>query len=452
MSDPILQSNQSSAVVATVNASTVQNPWVYDEKNRLTVPHSLQLLPIPKQSGSFQPYAECEFAVAKNGIAQGFWLRIRADGSTAADSTRVFSYFNLLDCIEEVTLSTSGRVIEKLDKFQIMARYASLPSARKQAIAEHYPSVTTDAIDHHIWLPFYLFRDPMRYGILTNFEEPHHVTVKWSSLNMFVFAQTYTDSMYIDRTDVVDDHLNITSAELLVHYRILDETHLNHIVSKNYGDGMLSRLIGISTREAPHVVEPEYVATVHDREDDFINDGPKHVNPYNTVTLKLKESAAIRGMYIMVTVNDMQSQWPGARQMAEITHVKLTFNNTDIVDVPAKFLDTYGCNWDFQTSNQSDSVMNQDHHVYNYVVRLDLGFGDDTDLSNVVAMREISNPTLEVTYRKAPIERGVATDKGQGLYDVKYVGFEHQVHVIYETATFLSCSANTGRVQLSASS
>ena len=397
MSTPILQSNQSSAVVATVNESTTKNPWVYNEKDRLTVPHSLQVLPIAPSAGSTAADSTVTFEVAKNGIAMGFWLKLKLDGSVT------FADFGALDLIDEITLNTSGRVVERLDKFQIMARYRATPLTRQYVLAEELhmdggvfegqgledPNANAQTISGtmYVWMPFYMLRDPHRYGIMTNFEEPHHIDVKFSN-------------------DSSMSNVSATATELLVHYRQLDEAHINELVSKNYGDGMLSRLVGISKRE------PVYNETATN-------------NTASTAKIELTENEAVRSMYIMVEGNNT---------LAKIENVKLTFNNTDVIDCDARFISAFACNWDMMHSGNEEHLNTSGKaHIMKHIMRLDLGHGSDADLGNIIAFRELSNPTLEVTY-------------------VGNSSSEHHVHVIYETATFLTASAATGRVQLSLSS
>ncbi len=450
MSDPILQSNQSSAVVATVNASTVKNPWVYDEKDRLTVPHSMQLLPIPRQSGSFRPHSECEFAVAKNGVAQGFWLRVNID-YPHTDSIHSWTEFRFLDLIDQITLSTSGRVVETLDKFQIMARYHQLPVSRK-VVMDYYAPIDrqTSNKEYNIWIPFYMFRDPMRYGILTNFEEPHQVTVKWSDLICSRMAHYNAD---IDAE--VTDPLTVTDAHLLVHYRLLDEPQLNHIVSKNYGDGMLSRLVGIAKRETvERVPGGDGIEVLYDDLPansgvlDALDSVADDFKRAKTVSIDLKESEAIRALYVMVVTNESDPTWDNARSTCSIKHVKLTFNNTDVIDVSGEFLAQYGSDWDMMRGEDFSSARGMTHNI----LRIDLGHGSDATMTNVVAMREISKPTLTVTFEQQYPKKVYPLLDTNGIpVGWEVVPYEHQVHVLYETATFLSCSANTGRVQLSAS-
>ena len=136
-------------------------------------------------------------------------------------------------------------------------------------------------------------------------------------------------------------------------------------------------------------------------------------------------------MYVFVT----QDTDTVLEKMLTIKHLKLTFNNTDVIDCDAKFVTTFACNWDMAEGvviDHSDSSGR--HNNLKYIMRIDLGHGNDSDLGNVVAFRELSNPTLTVEHTGADASKKCS------------------VHVIYETASFLTASADTGRVQLSLSS
>jgi len=428
MSNPILTSNQSSAVVATINESTTKNPWVYNETNRLTVPHAMQILNIDPSSGSVGASKTHTYDVAKNGVCQGMWLKFKFLSITATDGTGdnpapttepgagAFTgkdsclALGLLQCIDNIRLTTSGRIIERLDKYQILARYADLPHSVKQDVVRScrmgMDPPTGSEFFLSMYLPFYFTVSHERYGILTNFEEPHRVEVtlgdcKWFSLN----------------TAQPDAHAP-ESCSLLCHYRQLDEPQMNEIVSKNYGDGLLSRVVQISKTEA------EKVGKADSGKD---------------ITVDLKENEAVRAMYVMVIEDDVTAAKSTTATaiddyMAplEVDHFTLTFNNTTVLDVPGEFVRHFG-RWCMSGHNGDGSVVgfgtNGLHHVY----KIDFGLDKGKELTNVVAFRELSNPRLRLT-----LKQNQTTNT--------------KVHVIYETATFLSCSSSTGRVQLSISS
>lgn len=431
MSNPILQSNESSAVVATVLSSTTKNPWVYNEKERLTTPHALQVLPVATKYGTVAANRTIGFELPKNGIATGFWLQLSVDDAFTTSPAHTVNNFNahgILDCIESITLNTSGRVIERLDKFQILARYKCLPRTRQIAVAEELMMdfrFDTQVREAHVWIPFYMFRDPNRYGIMTNFEEPHHVEVEFSDLRcaMTEPSATQTGNEYVFHPSGHDKagQLKLAGAKLLVHYRQVDEKTMNSIVSANFADGMLSRLIGVSQREPVTSFSGGQTTTPVEK------------------TIELKENQAVRALYVCVASDTYQDHSTGednrvSKMLAKILNVKLTFNNTDVIDCPAHFINTFASNWDMMTSGQEvHETSNSRDSSLKRMLRIDLGHGDDTDLSNVVAFRELSNATLTLKY----LQNG---------------NFEHAVHVIYETATFLTTSASTGRVQLSISS
>ncbi len=474
MSNPILTSNQSSAVVATINESTTKNPWVYNETNRLTVPHAMQILNIDRSSGTVGANKTFTFDVAKNGVCQGMWLNMAFgqldmndtattsssasfSGSTGNESahthtsaaagaasgagsahnhtvtgnvslssiggTDTTTALGILDCIDNIRLTTSGRIIERLDKYQILARYSSMPAATREALSRAC-YMGMDIPDNQnfsaqLFLPFYFTQSCERYGILTNFEEPHRVEVTLSDCKWIVRGATVGTNKLVAFEPNEDG--NLSSTRLLCHYRQLDEPQMNEIVSKNYGDGLLSRVVQISKTEAVKVLKA----------------GDQIAKERHSAgqTIELKENEAVRAMYVIL----VDSSEPTTVAMAktqrvpkEIAHFRLTFNNTTVMDVPGSFVQTFG-RWSLDGRNGDGSPVAYGvagmHHVY----KIDFGLDHGTELTNVVAFRELSNPKLTVW----PVGQTLATD---------------ELHVIYETATFLSCSSSTGRVQLSISS
>lgn len=162
---------------------------------------------------------------------------------------------------------------------------------------------------------------------------------------------------------------------------------------------------------------------------------------HSSMEITLKENEAIRAMYVIVEAPVLPDPWRKgyAQQLKEgapleITNFSLKFNNTVVLDVPGTFVRHYG-RWGNHGLNGDGSDGTQALSQMRYVYKLDFGLDyQHAPLTNVVALREISNPTLTIDYKPA------APDT------------LHNVHICYETATFLSCSSSTGRVQLSISS
>ena len=465
MSNPILQSNQSSAVVATVNESQTMSPWVYNETNRLVVPHAMQVLPINHSSGTVGPSKTISFDIAKNGLVHGLWLKVVMKCTDKADETDApvqsettagesggqltgqvnaegFTAMGLLKLIQEIRLTTSGRIVESLDKFQILARIADLPLGQRQAVLNAYrcngdpdQGGTNDTYEACLWLPFYFAKDSARYHINSNFAEPFQVQVQFSAC---------TDVLYETGTAFNTDY-SPQDADLLVHYRQLDEKTINDVISKNYGDGLLSQIVHISKKEAlkSHIVTSAITAA-----------NRKHAG-LQTVEFEMKENDAIESMYIMVEADRKPDATPGSATAGsgsyvgsqldncpvEITEVELKFNNTSVLKVPGEFLRYFG-RWGMHgmCGDGSDSAdgLSPTRHVY----KIDFGL-DHTKgaFSNIVALREVSNPKCIIKF--APYVQAGAGTSTQLTYNV---------HVIYDTATFLSTSSATGRVNLSISS
>ncbi len=456
MSNPILQSNQSSAVVATINESETMSPWVYNETNRLVVPHAMQVLSISKSSGTVAASKTFSYDIAKNGLVQGLWLNMTmptvatpateteptgaseaADGSLnltlSASNAGGFTALGLLGMIQEVRLTTSGRIVESLDKYQILARIADLPYGQRQCVQQAYrmggdPERNT-TYQACLWLPFFFAQDPSRYHINSNFQEPFRVEVSLTNCEI-----GYNLTASGANATTLTAHAP-TDCELLVHYRQLDEKALNDVVNKNYSDGLLSQIVHISKTEA---VQSVAAGTL-------------------SADIELKENEAIQALYVIVeqpTVptrkqtsdSAISSTYNNAIKTGaplEVSNFELRFNNTTVMNVPGEFVRYFG-RWgmhgqcgDGADTQQSSSLM---RHVYKIDFSLDYAKGA---FSNCVALREISNPKLSITFKQA--SQGQAT------------GFTaeaaaHNVHVIYDTCTFLSTSSATGRVQLSISS
>ena len=450
MSNPILQSNQSSAVVATVNESQTMSPWVYNETNRLVVPHAMQVLPINHSSGSVAASKTISFDIAKNGLVQGLWLKVKLPSSTTATTetdapiltesaagdavatagtnTRGFSAMGLLKIIQEVRLTTSGRIVESLDKYQILARIADLPLGQRQAVLNAYrcngdPELgeANTFYDACLWLPFYFCKDSARYHINSNFAEPFQVQVQFSAC-ADVLADTATTYAVHAPSD----------ADLLVHYRQLDEKTINDVISKNYGDGLLSQIVHISKKEALKSLVVTGAITAQDR---------KHTK-LQTVEFEMKENDAIESMYIMVEADKSLTDFPSGildNCPLEIMEVELKFNNTSVLKVPGEFLRYFG-RWGMHgmCGDGSDSATGLS--PTRYVYKIDFGLDHPKGaFSNIVALREVSNPKCIIKFAPYVQTGSTATTT-------------YNIHVIYDTATFLSTSSATGRVNLSISS
>jgi len=454
MSNPILSSNQSSAVVATINESTTKNPWVYNETDRLTVPHAMQLLTFHNSSGSIAQNSMMTFDLPKNGILQQLFFVVEAkpadryttgtgasevsigytkdgevvNGLDFADDQKdtllaEMHVYGALRMIKSIRLTASGRIIEQLDQQQMFARYSDMPVEHRMSVAtalrmrgQRVASEYETAFP--IPLPFYFARDQQRYGLLTNFEEPFRVEITFS--DTFILSDAGT---LLKGTGV---QFEPSKAYMVGHYRQLDEPQMNEVVSKNYGDGLLSRVVDIAKREAPMTITSGVSTTT-----------------LNTIEMTLKENEAVRAMYVMVTCGS--SMVVDNDAPVQLHSIQLTFNNTVVLDVPAHLIRCFG-RWGQGHSHGSGDPGSVALTRMQNVYKIDFGLAYDKGLSNVVALREIASPKLKVQWYTQ------ATKNPAGTSAFNNGARPSTLHVLYDTATFLSTSSSTGRVQLSISS
>ena len=427
MSNPILTSNQSSAVVATINESKTYSPWVYNETHRLVSPHAMQVLNISPTSSSVAPGRTVHFDIAKNGLLQGVFLQLNVDyvkqgtetESPAGQNTKMHPE-GLLALIDKVRLTTSGRIVEELDKAQILARYSDLPFGHKTAVMGHLRAGSSGASAFGetkpiIYLPFYFSVSPERYALFSNFVEPHTVEV------------VLTDGNIALEADGANTTIRAQSASLLCHYRQLEEPQINEVVQKNYGSGLHTQIVNISKREAYQDLQATAAA----------NDGVTTL----TMTKELKESEAITSMYVYVEcLNAGPNAILNQKRPLQLEHVTVKFANTTVIDTPAEFLKIYG-RWSMSSDGGDGSVMQPESAEgfsnLEKIAKIDFSLDRaDGQVSNVVSLREISNPIIQVQFD--PLNLNIAST--------------YRLHVVYNTATFLTTSSATGRVNLSISS
>ena len=448
MSNAILNAQASSAVCSTINESGgLVNPFVYQESGRLAPPHSVQVLNVTKSGGSMGASKSITFDIAKNGMLTGCWLKltmpaptgdaVRLDADTeasgqaetganaidvgGASNTSTFHAMGFYKYLSEVRLETSGRVVESLDLYSIMARISDLPYGRRRAV-EQASFMAGDipqnsAYEVCLWLPFYFAADP-RYAPNTVFAEPHRVVCTFSDLKIFHHSG---DDEFISPGLATDQ-------ELICKYHQLADKDLDATVSANQADGLLSQLVPIMKSEATFTSTPPATQS-------------SNTKATKTETVELKENDAVTAIYICVTQEGTSATAHGTtvasalRHQAplEITNVKLTFNGTAVMDVPGTWLQYFGrvTGGDGTDSNAPSGMQ----HIYKIDFGLlDLGKGST---SNCVGLREISSPRCEISYvYNNPSSAAQA----------------HAIHVRYETRAFLTTNSNSGRVQLSISS
>ena len=441
MSNPILQSAQSSAVVATLRESDTVTPWVYNEKGRIVSPHAMSILNTPKSSGSVGASSSVSFDISKNGLLCGCYLKLSmpsvnvaagvqgateqssaqaTDGDATANTTQGdgFTAMGVLGCIDEVTLQTSGRALETLTRHQILARYSDLPLGKRQAIQDAIRMAKqpedTAAYECVIWLPFYFWRDPLRYSYNTSFCEPLRCDVKFTACNIF-----YDGNKVSGSEGGFSVHAP-TDAVLLTHYRQLDARDEDQLISAQYSDGLLSQAVSIMKREATASI-PSASTTPAD------------------VTIDLKENHCVSAIYVIVCstasdldIGDYTKALNAVDRPLEVKNIKLEASGTVVMDVCGDMIKHYG-RWG-EHNGEGLGIVTNTNLSFGNVYKIDFTTGEPGH-TNTVALRELSGARLTLNFGNSFVNGKAA-----------------EVHVMYEATTFLSTASATGRVQLSISS
>lgn len=439
MSSAILNAQASSAVVSTINSSGgLKIPFIYNETDRLVPPHAVQLLNVPADSGTPAANKSTTFSIPKNGFLTGMWVNLElpdlnvtntSDTSTEAQTESVGGVLTLnstdtlgvhalgyYKMIKEARLETSGRIIESLDTFSILSRISDLPYGKRRAVEKAAdmagdPEDYTNTYRRCIWLPFYFNSqatpDP-RYAYNTLFNEPLRVVITLNDCKTICKTSSATDFTAHVPTDM----------ELLCRYAILDDKSTDAIVQANQGDGMLSQLISVMRPEA-----------------DFDVTGGSASGGTTSCTVDLKNNEAVSAIYFAVTQEDgtpgFNSYKTALKVQAplEVTNVELKFNNASILSCPGDWVQFHG-----RVGGEGDGTDAAQSSGLQYMYKIDFSLLSGYGTSNVIAMRELANPQLVLTFKHN------ATSKA------------HKVHVRYETKAFLTTNSNSGRVSLSISS
>lgn len=435
--NPILASAESSAVIATIRESKQVNPWVYNESERLTVPHAMQLLNVPVSSGTVAAGRSFTLELPKNGQLQQIWLKMSMPAltfTTDVDNNVVdedgnppspgnvggFKRLGLLDCIDEIRLESSGRVHEQLSKHQILQRLSDLPFAQRTAAQQSYRmGMQPDrgaSYDACLLLPFFWYKDGARYGIDTDFQEAMRIVVKLNTCECVYQATTSPAvTAFVAHAP--------TACEAICEYRQWDDATKQQVISSNYGGGMLSRVVRLSAEEA--------TAT---------DSTPGTAGTVRSVSIDLKESDVITGFYITVECPDTNATDTYANAIkngapCELKEVELKFAGQTVLNVPGEFLQYYGRDYGRPDAHSGDNgiTTRDDNSLMRFVYKVSFD-AMGTSLGNAVALREISRAQLRVDYVVAATNR------------------VHNIHIGYEKVSFLTVAASTGRTNLSISS
>jgi hypothetical protein len=436
MSNPLIASNQNSALVATILESkdAISNPFLYSESG-ITPPHSVQIINVQPSTGANTATAgkSMDFDLPKVGLLR----RMTFTGTvTVPDSTgnTVVGLANTghLFIIDSVELLSSGRRISLLTKEMILAKISDKPEYVRRAYEQAVHTtdggttaaggvvdgnaVATTGNTRTIMLPLdFFFSNSNKYALNTSFVEPLRIRIKYGN---FLHGGEGAAGKYNNTL------ISVSSPELLCEYRDLPNNHGDEVIEENFGSGMLTQLIENYTYESPATQQVNTLTASQ------------------KVKIDLKETGGVRAMYIVAYVHHDQAGDADARAASDtplqIDHVTFKAGGQTILDVPAEYLRFFGnqCDDVDKFAVCGTKVTAQDAGTQN-VVKVDFGF-DRNNLSNVISFRELHAPQLEISFKTDAFDDLDNTD-------------EVTIQVCHSVAQLMTTQSSTGKINISLS-
>lgn len=436
-------SNASSALLSTLSESpsTTYNPYVYSEASNIQSPTSVTWEPIEPSSGTYT--STLHFPLSKNGIATRAILamEVTVPGGTSHITNHIQNMIN------EITLSSQGRAIVTLNKAAIFAIASAAPPAVRAAYEEGAQLVrgaTVQGVDpkkyaYYLDLPMYWSRY-LKTSLLTTFNQNMEISVSFASYKG-------ARSVFLDGSGVTVD-----KGILYTQYRNQMEAVQQATVSENFDSGMLSMVIPTWSYEQ---AETRTLLGVVDAG-----------NAANTTTLptpfdiKMRDTSCIERIYVMAMLEPTEA-WSGATDASvalwgkplELSgNLRFSSNGQTYFDLPTKVLQVYGHPKQGGSAGFSGSqaahTFNQGEHVNGlanvYCIELSPDDGVDSDhISNLLSLRELSNPMIEGSVAALGATGSDAANAG--------VGRKVTIRVAYSRRELASIVSSNGRYSVSLS-
>jgi len=432
MSNVLINSNQNSALVATIleSSNAIKNPFVYAEDN-IIPPHSIQYISVPPVNPSqLVMNGTLDYDLPKNGLIRRIYVDASFTKTTGVDG---FPQSGFLFNFESIELLSSGRRICLLTTEGMAAIASSTPDYVRRAYERSWhmgnstTTVDADVSNSKVCFPIDMFfSEGDRYALNTAFTEPLRIRIKLGNGNN------------ANDGGVSKPH-SITQCNLQIEFRELPNNYTDALIEENYGDGMLTQLIKNFTYETPKSYTGTSTATERQK-----------------FTVDLKENGAVKSLYVMCYMpHDADPASVKVRQSDQfvpIDNIKLTASGQTIMDVPAELLYRWGKSKDgyercYSTSTALASAAGTLGSTLENIIKIDFGIGGD-NCSNVISFRELSNPQLEITLKPTT---NASPDLGQGHALTTHAGEVCRCQVVYEVQQLMTTQSSTGRINLSLS-
>lgn len=406
-----LASNQSSSLLSTISSSqnVMTNPYVYNQSGNVSVFTSSQTIKVSSSSGAPTANSTINFDLPKMGLigktilAIPFYATKTTTSGSTNDAVIVGNW--ALNAINAVELSSQGRVVSRLDRSAIMARIGERPNYTKEGMNEAMALSNSPTNSNNVfglggktelkWVYLNLdfaYTADTQYSIDTLFVQNCRVSVSFGDLMSLQVGSTATDSVAFE------------APYLYCEYKNQSQVDSDALVSANYSSGLLSTILPTMVSEAVVYSTLEAMET-----------GANAKTTSTTLTCNLKETSCVEGIYVMLMI-DPQDAGTASAQAArkhigmplQITgNISFESNGQKWVDLPAELIGYFG-----HPENQSGrngyskcqvqtaiATSNSTVGALQYVYYISFAQGGLTtsNVSGLLSLRELSNPTISCT-------------------------------------------------------
>ena len=444
-----LASNSASALISTINSSpaVVTNPYVYSQNSNIDTQTSVQVLKVSPQSGSTTANSTLHFQVPKNGLLSKIVLKIPYTWtSSLVTGTAVTTSLRpngLISTINEIVLSSQGRTLCRLTNDTIKSVLSVRPSYNLKGMEEAYGmnrevGVVSDTLkfpdgvvafsatnntlvrDCYLNLDFPLMSQQL--AIDTLFVQNIRISISMGSLSDCILYNS-------DGTTepIATNYLTYSEPSLFMEFRNQDMASSDALTNSNFSSGLLTQIMTNTYENEPTLYQAMVAGT-------------------NKMSIQLKNSSCISGFYVFISTdyNDDTSVLGTEGGFAKkIKNIKFSSNGQSWVDCDANLVGYFSLK-NQDGLNGYDSVPQQDGSdkspsSYIYYINMASSGINSNKLSNLLSLRELSNPTVEVEFYN-PITTVTLgqTDK---------IG----MRIVYNTAQLSSIVSSSGQYNISLS-
>jgi len=426
MSDPFLNSNASSALIASTDAvSVAKNPYEYRYAGKGSlesahVPAHSRSVSVSQPTGSLQWNSNIDLPVLKAGYLENAFVKIVVSNSTGANMYANPNVMNLM--VERLDLITQGKVVCGSQPFGRACLVSNKPYSIKKNLekALNLKADDTSAIavgsSYTAYVPccWFCFDSP-ELNFNTSFVEPLVCRCKLSASNTYQATSATGD---------VAAAWTLTSVELIHVFRRLPVEMEQKAISENFGSGEALVKVGYD------LIEESTTKTLS-------------AAVSQSVSHTIETNRCLSKLWVAVDSGegDLSNLIDNHGSYLALSNIKVEANGQTLFDVDGDFVQ-YCMGSDMDSTNSAFGVGNHhdtsfEHTSNIYCVDFSLG-KEPSKLSNAISARELNSFKITAT-TSASVAVGATQTSAR-------------LRVCLQSPMLLSIASASGRISTSLSS